>query len=302
MKKIGDYAIGDLLFRKVPLDKMGKPSKSALGIIRGVLNRYHKNKKDFQHLNKVLYKNKTLYEIVSLNALPKIEKKSHSNKSLYSSEIIIQGHFMFTGSCDKNFIKLITKHLRGIAFLELKAKLIDQKKVPLVSIEEFRGKTYLKFTENIPLSYFNELVIINDTVVETAEIVSAPPIKRELTQEELLVIQQNKKEKKQRRLVSGLEKRRKANSNQVIDSQEQIRRRYEEMERLKVLRIEENEKNLKKKGIYLTHPNAFKRCENCANFNSGSKCSSYNLTVRENHLCRRFYSFKTLYGGGFSPR
>ena len=61
------------------------------------------------------------------------------------------------------------------------------------------------------------------------------------------------------------------------------------------------EKDLTSKGVYLTHPDAYKRCENCAN-NTGSKCSVHNVEVSDNHRCSRFYSYKTVYGGGFSPR
>ncbi|MCM3584241.1 hypothetical protein M3182_00615 [Mesobacillus maritimus] len=63
----------------------------------------------------------------------------------------------------------------------------------------------------------------------------------------------------------------------------------------------QQEQDLKSKGIYLARPNAFKRCENCAN-NSGSKCSVHKVEVSDNHRCSRFYSYKTFYGGGFSPK
>lgn len=61
------------------------------------------------------------------------------------------------------------------------------------------------------------------------------------------------------------------------------------------------ERELKLKGIYLAHPDAYKRCENCAN-NTGSKCSVHNEEISDNHRCSRFYSYKTVFGGGFSPR
>jgi hypothetical protein len=59
--------------------------------------------------------------------------------------------------------------------------------------------------------------------------------------------------------------------------------------------------NLKSTGIYLVHPGAFKRCENCAN-NTGTNCSVHNVEVSVNHRCSRFYSYKTVYGGGFSSK
>jgi hypothetical protein len=59
---------------------------------------------------------------------------------------------------------------------------------------------------------------------------------------------------------------------------------------------------LAKYGIYLTHPNSFKRCFNCANYND-KECTAFKrVEVSENHSCRRFYSYRTYLGGGFSPR
>lgn len=55
------------------------------------------------------------------------------------------------------------------------------------------------------------------------------------------------------------------------------------------------------KGVYLVHPAAFRRCENCANFLRSEKCASLDIEVSENHTCRRFYSYKTILGGAFSP-
>jgi hypothetical protein len=60
--------------------------------------------------------------------------------------------------------------------------------------------------------------------------------------------------------------------------------------------------SLAKYGIYLTHPNAFKRCFNCANYNE-KECTAFKrVEVSENHSCKRFYSYRTYLGGGFSPR
>jgi hypothetical protein len=59
---------------------------------------------------------------------------------------------------------------------------------------------------------------------------------------------------------------------------------------------------LAKYGIHLTHPNSFKRCYNCANYN-GKECTAFKrVEVSENHSCKRFYSYRTYLGGGFSPR
>ncbi|PEC50292.1 hypothetical protein [Bacillus sp. AFS096315] len=61
-------------------------------------------------------------------------------------------------------------------------------------------------------------------------------------------------------------------------------------------------RQLEKYGIYLTHPNAFKRCFNCANYNN-KECTALNrIEVSSNHICKRFYSYKTYLGGGFSSK
>lgn len=58
---------------------------------------------------------------------------------------------------------------------------------------------------------------------------------------------------------------------------------------------------LTSKKIYLKNPISAKRCEKCVSF-TGEMCSSHKVNVSENHGCSRFHSFKTLLGGGFSPR
>jgi hypothetical protein len=63
-----------------------------------------------------------------------------------------------------------------------------------------------------------------------------------------------------------------------------------------------NKSELAKHGIYLTHPNSFKRCYNCANYNN-KECTAFkSIEVSENHSCRRFYNYRTYFGGSFSPR
>jgi hypothetical protein len=102
-----------------------------------------------------------------------------------------------------------------------------------------------------------------------------------------------KKEKRKAQKVKDKEERKKSTSELV--------KKFEELQRKHVSGYEFETNNLSEKGIYLAHPNAYKRCENCVNY-SGSKCTSFNLEVSDNHKCSRFYSFKTYYGGGFSPR
>lgn len=89
----------------------------------------------------------------------------------------------------------------------------------------------------------------------------------------------------------------------IQQAQEQHIRKSEKIESPKENKGASNSQDidLKSKGIYLAHPNAYKRCENCAN-NNGYKCSVHNTEVSDNHRCSRFYSYKTVYGGGFSPR
>jgi hypothetical protein len=60
--------------------------------------------------------------------------------------------------------------------------------------------------------------------------------------------------------------------------------------------------SMAKYGIYLTHPNSFKRCYNCANYNDKECTAIKRVEVSENHSCKRFYSYRTYLGGGFSPR
>jgi hypothetical protein len=48
-------------------------------------------------------------------------------------------------------------------------------------------------------------------------------------------------------------------------------------------------------GIHLTHPNSFKRCYNCANYND-KECTAFKrVEVSENHFCKRFYSYRTYF-------
>ncbi|MEC1524465.1 hypothetical protein P9D43_20900 [Neobacillus niacini] len=97
-------------------------------------------------------------------------------------------------------------------------------------------------------------------------------------------------------------KRKENKKQKVKQSTLDLIQKFEQMEFIHQSQTSVNQDSfLEEKGIYLTHPNAYKRCENCANYN-GKKCSSYNLEVSDNHRCSRFYSYKTVYGGGFSPR
>ena len=86
------------------------------------------------------------------------------------------------------------------------------------------------------------------------------------------------------------------------ESTKELIKKIEELERRHQTTQKETDKELKNKGIYLAHPNAYKKCENCANFVKSSQCSSHNVEVSENHSCKRFYSYKTVLGGAFSPR
>jgi hypothetical protein len=65
---------------------------------------------------------------------------------------------------------------------------------------------------------------------------------------------------------------------------------------------EQLDNELDRFGIYLTHPNSFKRCFNCANYTDKVCASFYRVEVSSNHTCRKFYSYKTYLGGGFSSK
>ncbi|USK60398.1 hypothetical protein [Peribacillus asahii] len=97
------------------------------------------------------------------------------------------------------------------------------------------------------------------------------------------------------------EKKQQKKKNGVRNTSE-LKKKAKEAERPQESKQQENNYDYKHKRIYLTHPNAYRRCGNCANFTSNNKCSSHKTEVSINHTCRRFFSYKTVLGGGFSPR
>ncbi|MCM3576239.1 hypothetical protein M3172_24000 [Mesobacillus subterraneus] len=104
-----------------------------------------------------------------------------------------------------------------------------------------------------------------------------------------------KKKKKKKSTKDKANKKLKSSTQELIET-------FKEYERLQANSQVQDAKILNKKGIYLKNPKSFRKCENCANYTSTDKCSSHNIQVSENHSCSRFYSYKTWYGGSFSPK
>jgi hypothetical protein len=62
-----------------------------------------------------------------------------------------------------------------------------------------------------------------------------------------------------------------------------------------------NDNELVKKRIYLKEPSSQRICGNCVYY-IGVKCTFHSIGVTKNHGCYKFTGYRTVYGGGFSPR
>lgn len=110
--------------------------------------------------------------------------------------------------------------------------------------------------------------------------------------------QSAQKASKNKKKNAGKQKK-KEHANQMLEALN----RYEQKNKGRISKNtnEIDEKKLARKKIYLNEFENRRTCGNCVYF-IGGKCTFHNLKVTINHGCYKFRPYRTVYGGGFSPR
>lgn len=132
-------------------------------------------------------------------------------------------------------------------------------------------------------------------------------VKLKVTKEEIIkirdrAISSNKVSNEKKRLKKIVKEK------EALEKKRKYQKKAEELERWlethmtsKNRKEDINKAELRKKGIKSYDSEVKKRCDNCIYF-LGAKCIFHNVIVTKNHGCFKFRPYKTVSGGGFSPR
>lgn len=201
-----DVSFGPLLFRKLPHvlyngETQPVPDPKVMPMVRGKLNSYYKNPKNYKHLPIVSFEGKIVYEISSLyvHEKKKGDFKSSNITEQQQSKTLINGHLMFEYNNEKRQTKYVKLKLKQVSSLLRKYRTIEELKEfvhPLVEQEKvyftfMRNKEYLRIPINTTTNDFIDLskkkirpesIIDKNLLQATGDVAEKIPPTKELIQ------------------------------------------------------------------------------------------------------------------------